>query len=307
MTAHRPGMPPRLLSTAALVAAAVAAWCTACSVRHSYLAASPRALDFGRNTSQLELTLSANAATSLSVALAASDPWLTILPDRLTLVPGENKVPVAVRIARHQMKIAGNAGSVHIEAPGLKAIDVSVTADVVLAADFSRQPAQAQPGQPVSFSDATRAISGIQEGLTQHWDFGDGTTSSERNPVHPYTAPGIYTVSLSVASQDLADTRTWEQCVEIVQPQPPQADFSVSTLRPAPGQLVQFIDLSVPGTGPIKEWLWDFGDGASSRLPSPSHTYSAAAVYDVYLTVSSPYGKDTEIKIGYIHCEHPSP
>ncbi|TRX59119.1 PKD domain-containing protein [Fulvivirga sp. M361] len=33
------------------------------------------------------------------------------------------------------------------------------------------------------------------------WDFGDGTTSNERNPLHSYNAPGTYTVTLNVFYQ----------------------------------------------------------------------------------------------------------
>lgn len=34
------------------------------------------------------------------------------------------------------------------------------------------------------------------------WDFGDGQTSTERNPAHEYQAPGTYTVELTVTLED---------------------------------------------------------------------------------------------------------
>jgi hypothetical protein len=57
------------------------------------------------------------------------------------------------------------------------------------------------------------------------------------------------------------------------------------TGAPTSGQApltVQFTDLS---TGPVAEWLWDFGDGVTSSLASPSHTYSTSGLFTVRLTV----------------------
>ncbi len=51
-------------------------------------------------------------------------------------------------------------------------------------------------GLTVQFTDATRYVS--PTGATWSWDFGDGTTSSLRNPSHKYAAAGSYTVTLTV-------------------------------------------------------------------------------------------------------------
>jgi LPXTG-motif cell wall-anchored protein len=47
-----------------------------------------------------------------------------------------------------------------------------------------------------------------------HWDFGDGTTSSEQNPVHIYTEPGVYTVRLKVYD-DSGASRTHTKIVAV--------------------------------------------------------------------------------------------
>jgi PKD repeat protein len=61
-----------------------------------------------------------------------------------------------------------------------------------------------------------------------------------------------------------------------------RADFAGAPLTgPAP-LTVQFTDLS---TGPVTEWSWDFGDGTSSALAAPSHTYAASGLFSVRLTV----------------------
>ena len=40
------------------------------------------------------------------------------------------------------------------------------------------------------------------------WDFGDGNTSTEVNPVHTYTAPGNYTVTLTVKNENGENTKS---------------------------------------------------------------------------------------------------
>ncbi len=62
-----------------------------------------------------------------------------------------------------------------------------------------------------SFSDFCAQI------VSRVWDFGDGTVSSEENPVHTYAARGDYTVTLTVTdSQGLTDTTS-----EVVRALPP--------------------------------------------------------------------------------------
>ena len=68
---------------------------------------------------------------------------------------------------------------------------------------------------------------------------------------------------------------------------PLSADFSANkTSGPAP-LIVAFEDGSTPGTASIATWLWDFGDGATSDLQNPTHTYFVPGTYTVTLTVSS--------------------
>jgi hypothetical protein len=55
---------------------------------------------------------------------------------------------------------------------------------------------------------------------------------------------------------------------------------------------VNFIETS-SGPGFSVSWYWDFGDGTSSSLQNPSHTYAAAGTYTVCLTVIRKSGKET--------------
>jgi hypothetical protein len=77
---------------------------------------------------------------------------------------------------------------------------------------------------------------------------------------------------------------------------PPMAEFSadpVSGQAPLP---VSFTDASTCATG----WQWNFGDGSSSTLQNPSHTYAIPGTYSVTLTASGPGGEDAITKTDLI-------
>lgn len=50
------------------------------------------------------------------------------------------------------------------------------------------------------------------------WDFGDSGSSTEQSPLHLYTEPGIYSVSLTVTSPDGTDTQTNIDYINFVEP-----------------------------------------------------------------------------------------
>jgi len=80
-------------------------------------------------------------------------------------------------------------------------------------------------------------------------------------------------------------------------PAAPTALFTAdetSGIAPLP---VTFTDQSI---GEITSWLWDFGDNETSTEQSPSHTYNAAGLYTVILTVTGPGGSDAETKPDHV-------
>lgn len=66
----------------------------------------------------------------------------------------------------------------------------------------------------------------------------------------------------------------------------PKAEFSFYPPNPKPGEKVQFEDLSYDLDGSIVEWLWEFGDGQTSNVTNPNHSYANAGPYIVWLTVT---------------------
>ncbi|RJP24059.1 MAG: PKD domain-containing protein [Candidatus Abyssobacteria bacterium SURF_5] len=129
----------------------------------------------------------------------------------------------------------------------------------------------------------------IGEGpITYLWDFDDGQISTEENPCHTFTGMGTYQVCLTA-------TNAWGShttCKAITASEPPTADFIMDKNYTCINQPVQFTSTS---TGNPTQYLWDFGDGKTSTLPDPSHTYTSAGDFTVTLTVSNncPPGSST--------------
>ncbi len=75
-------------------------------------------------------------------------------------------------------------------------------------------------------------------------------------------------------------------------------EFAVNELT------VSFDDLSgVINDIAIGSWLWDFGDGSTSSLQSPTHTYQNGGTYQVSLKVINVYGQESEAHIENIILE----
>ncbi len=65
--------------------------------------------------------------------------------------------------------------------------------------NFDVLPAEPKANEPVTFIDRSTDDVGI---TAWEWNFGDGTSSSEQNPTHRYSADGSYTVTLTVTDTD---------------------------------------------------------------------------------------------------------
>jgi PKD repeat protein len=133
------------------------------------------------------------------------------------------------------------------------------------------------------------------------WNFGDGATSNERDPVYTYTQPGDYTVSLTVTGPGGSDTETLTNLIQVEEaPSAPVASFTANPTTGTSPLQVQFTDQS---TGTISSWSWNFGDGSTSSEKDPVHTYAQAGDYTVSLTVSGAGGNDTETMTNLIHVD----
>ncbi|MBL7924320.1 MAG: PKD domain-containing protein [Bacteroidia bacterium] len=131
---------------------------------------------------------------------------------------------------------------------------------------------------PVQFINSTAAA------YTWLWDFGDGSTSTQQAPVHIYSSPGSYQVSLTAT--------TVNGCVfgfplnQKVNVFSPNAAFQPDVTSGCPPLLVNFNNQS---SGAVS-YQWSFGDGTSSTQAHPTHTYTTPGLYQVTLIATDATG-----------------
>lgn len=77
-------------------------------------------------------------------------------------------------------------------------------ARIPLTSGFSARPFPARVGRPIQFTDLSRG-----DIVSWLWDFGDGSTSTERSPVHAFSAVGNYEVSLTISDGMSVATSRW--------------------------------------------------------------------------------------------------
>jgi PKD repeat protein len=170
-------------------------------------------------------------------------------------------------------------------------------------ADFTGSPTAIGNGSSVVFQDASTG--GATSWL---WDFGDGGTSTDPNPIHQYVLADplvavAYTVSLTATNSIGSDTRTRVTYISVT-PVPPAADFTATPQSGDRPLSVQFTDTS---SGAPTAWSWNFGDGSGvSTSQNPSHSYTTAGTFTVSLTVTSALGSASVTKTNYITVNVPS-
>jgi len=156
-------------------------------------------------------------------------------------------------------------------------------------------PATVCEGYPVTFTNTTTPLPG-----SVSWDFGDATTSTTFSPTKTYSTPGIYVVKLISFLGICSDTVT---SMISVLPKPAVSFSAVNRMACAPPLTVNFTSPASPGI----TYNWDFGDGGTSALQNPSHTYTSYGSFHVKLVVTNLSGcSDSLIINDYIQIAAPS-
>ncbi len=173
------------------------------------------------------------------------------------------------------------------EGSGSVSIDKYIKVNVPPVANFSFSVV----GHKVHFMNTT---AGVNNSFL--WDFGDGETSIEVNPIHTYALPGDYTVSLTATNSCSFNSISKSVTVHTI----PTANFKADTTTACSVATIHFTDISYnsPDT-----WKWTFPGGTpdSSTMHNPTVEYQSDGTYAVVLIASNDAGSDTIIKTNYIH------
>ena len=147
-------------------------------------------------------------------------------------------------------------------------------------------------GKPFLFTNTSTPI--MDEGYNPHiidstndysfeWEYGDGSpVDSVEHGLNTYSSIGVTSYNVRLVSE-FSGYSMPNSCKDtyngVIEKPDLQADFTTSINL----GVVQCTDKSVDA----KEWRWDFGDGATDTVQSPSHTYSASGIYTIKQWASS--------------------
>jgi PKD repeat protein len=165
-------------------------------------------------------------------------------------------------------------------------------------AAFTAGPTDGPAPLAVTFTDQSKGTIS-----SWSWSFGDGAGSSAQHPVHVYSLPGSYKVTLKVTGPGGTATRTRPKFVTVSEPVL-AAEF---VGMPTSGTYPLTVNFTNQSTGSITSHAWSFGDGGTSTLASPSHTYTAAGSYTVTLTETGRGGTSTRTRASYVVVRAPAP
>ncbi|MCB9203533.1 MAG: gliding motility-associated C-terminal domain-containing protein [Flavobacteriales bacterium] len=140
--------------------------------------------------------------------------------------------------------------------------------------------AEACEAETISFESAS-----LGNIVSTVWVLGDGNTESVSNFDHQYPTEGTYQVTLAVTTDEGCSDAT-SVSIEI-HPNPIANYDFVNICLDAPASMQ---DQSIVSTGTIDQWEWDFGDGESSTLQNPQHTYPVEGTFTVELVVETNFG-----------------
>jgi gliding motility-associated-like protein len=124
------------------------------------------------------------------------------------------------------------------------------------------------------------------------WNFGDGNTSTAVNPIHPYTNPGIYNITL-IGNSTTQCFDTISSTLRVITP--PQALFSIQNNNGCAPHTTNFNNLS---TGYQNQALWYFFPGSTQTTNQPNQVTFPGAInndttYLVTLTSTNLCGTST--------------
>jgi PKD repeat protein len=148
---------------------------------------------------------------------------------------------------------------------------------------FTHVPSTRCEGQEIQFNSQTSSVSGFR------WDFGNGDTSVQSNPRYAYPNNGNYTITLDVVSAINSCTNSYQDTISINGL--PTPILAVDTSQGCPPLAVTFTNNS-PNVAFLQ---WKFGDGNSTSVINPTHSYTNTGVYNARLIVRNAEGCEDSV------------
>jgi PKD repeat protein len=197
-------------------------------------------------------------------------------PTHIFKEPGQYDVKLTVSDRLHQGNMASASLMVEVLPPEM-AVTIKSSTSTGLA--------------PLTVNfNARVAVTGAPCDPQYLWDFGDGATSVEQNPVHIFQNDGKYTVTLAV--RDWLHPAGTVKTSAVIEVKMPKIRLR-ATLKPVSGPAPLTINCSAKasqeGNANAKlKFVWDFGDGNIAEGMEQKHSYEDPGVYSVLVYVEDP-------------------
>ncbi len=239
-----------------------------------------------KNWEALSASMELPAGTSIVISVRKGDnpvpngSWTSFAQ-----VTSGNNVGGSSRYIQYKADLSSsNANST----PVLKDISINCSVMSILTAGFTSAVTTGTCADRIQFTNTT-----VGSGFNSLWDFGDGSISTQSNPLKAYTTSGTYLVTLTVSNG--TETSSVSASINAVAvSMGPVAGFSInSNPQPLYSNRFNFNNTSShPGFGWITSYAWDFGDGTTNHVNTFVYdkTYAAAGTYYVSLTAVSSQG-----------------
>lgn len=141
------------------------------------------------------------------------------------------------------------------------------------------------PG-PIQFLDSSVTGNISDPIISWNWNFGDGTFSTQQNPVHIFNQEGTYFVTLTVGTSGGCTAVNSTSPLTIDAHRYPTAAFKVNS-----PELTLPVDKLAPNNQSVgaNSYVWSFGDGGNSTEFNPEYYYSSVGVFQIQLIATSLY------------------
>jgi PKD repeat protein len=200
--------------------------------------------------------------------------------------------------------------------PIQQSITVKKSIEELIPPEASFRSHIGEDGRTVSFENFSSASSDLEHQTLQYeWNFGDGNTSTEKDPGYTYSKNGEYTVLLKVTDSMGISAKVQENILLLVKNGEEEWDDDDEGEEEDPKEMtekteftadfeftkqeneVQFMNLSLANSeleDRTLQYGWDFGDGNTSTEKDPEHTYGENGEYTVLLKVTDSTGETRE-------------